>query len=191
MSKSFYGKAYNSRGKYKAKTNNSSTLVYRIWQSMVQRCYSPIYQEKYPTYIGCMVADEWLDFQDFAEWFENQYYSGLGYHLDKDLLFPNNKLYSPETCCFIPSELNNLLISCTASRGDYPQGVSFDKSKGKYKAELNINGKKKNLGRFTCPNEAHRVYKKAKEAHVKTKALEWQDRIARDVFDALMSWELV
>lgn len=52
------------------------------------------------------------------------------------------------------------------------------------------NGVKKHLGCFTCPNEAHLAYKKAKKAHVKTKALEWQDRIARDVFDALMIWSL-
>lgn len=190
MSKLIYGIGYNSRGKYKTNDNGKKSLVYRTWHNMIQRCYSPKLHSRSPTYIGCTVTDEWLDFQVFAAWFDANEYSGIGYQLDKDILNPNNKVYSPDRCCFIPRQLNSLLLDCGASRGEYPQGVNFQKHIGMYKSELSINGRLKNLGCFDCPNEAHQAYKAAKEAHVRAKALEWKDRISEDVFDALMGWKL-
>lgn len=191
MSKLVYGIGFNSKGKYKARVGKKNVGIYDIWSKLLKRCYDQKTQEKHPTYIGCTVSKEWYDYQNFAEWFYNHPYSALGYHLDKDILTHGNKIYSPKTCCLIPRELNNLFTDRRNHRGEYPQGVSLHKPSGKYLAHVMTNGVKKHLGCFTCPNEAHRVYKKAKEAHVKTKAIEWQDRIARDVFDALMSWELV
>ena len=61
---------------------------------------------------------------------------------------------------------------------------------GKYFASMKVHGKKQHLGYFDCPQEAYQVYKTAKEANVKRMALEWQDRIADDVFQALMQWSL-
>lgn len=34
-----------------------------------------------------------------------------GWHLDKDILLKGNKVYSPETCAFVPAKINSLLIS--------------------------------------------------------------------------------
>lgn len=166
------------------------TGAYRTWFNMLIRCYCPEVQKKHPTYIGCTISRDWQDFQDFAAWYYNQPYSDLGYELDKDLLIPNNKIYSPDTCCFVPSELNSLLTDGAAARGAQPQGVYFFKSRLKYRSQMNKNGKLVCLGCFNCPNEAHQAYKTAKEAYVKEKALEWQDRIADDVFQALMNWAL-
>lgn len=188
--KLMYGKAYNSKGDYKAKENDVITRAYNSWHNMLTRCYCPKYQARFPTYIGCSVCEEWLDFQNFAKWFYSHKHSHSDCQLDKDLVFDGNKIYSPDTCCFVPSALNNLLINSGATRGVYPQGVYWDKQRGKYKALIHINGKQKCLGRFECPNEAHQVYKIAKEAYVKEKAIEWQDRIANNVFQALMNWKL-
>ena len=191
MSKLIYGIGFNSKRRHKTWVGGKRTLAYAAWHSMLERCYSPRCQMKRPTYIGCTVASVWHDFQDFADWFEGHKYSNCGYQLDKDLLAPNNKIYSPKTCCFVPSELNSLLINSAAARGKYPQGVHLHKSVRKYASQLKINGHKKHLGYFDCPNEAYQAYKTAKEAHVKVMALEWRDRIAPEVFDALMKWELI
>lgn len=181
---------FNSKGTHKATVNGRQTKSYRDWRSMLNRCYSSNLHQKHQTYIGCSVTTDWLDYQGFASWYENHDYSNLGYQLDKDVLSPNSKLYSPETCCFIPSQLNTLLIDSGAARGAYPQGVFFHKASGRLAAQLSIDSKLKHLGLFDCPNEAYQVYKEAKEAHVKKKALEWQDRIADNVFQALMIWSL-
>lgn len=190
MARLIYGVGYNSKTRHKALVGGRPVSAYDKWHGMFQRCYSSKMQEKHPSYIGCSVASEWHDFQDFADWFYSHPYSALGYQLDKDLIIPNNKVYSSDACCFVPSELNTLLISCTSARGGLPQGVYFSKERGKYKAQLNINSKKLYLGYFDCPNEAHQAYKTAKEKHVKVKAIEWKDRIDPQVFAALMNWRL-
>lgn len=190
MTKLIYGVGYNSRVPYKASENNIVTKAYHAWYDMLGRCHCPKMQMKNPSYIGCTVHPDWLDFQNFAKWYYGHEYSNMGYDLDKDILHPKSKLYSPETCCFVPRALNILLIDRKKTRGKHPQGVYFSKSRGKYQAQISIDGETKNLGRFNCPNEAYQAHKIAKESYVKTKALEWQDRIADNVFEALMNWKL-
>ena len=73
-----YGVGYNSKGKHPTKINGKLTKYYAIWKSMLQRCYSPRCQEKYPTYKDCEVCEEWYDFQNFAQWYEENYYEIKG-----------------------------------------------------------------------------------------------------------------
>lgn len=185
-----YGVAYNSRGRYK--TGNKDKAMYQAWQNMIERCYSSSedIRVKHPTYNECTVASEWHDYQVFADWYENDKYSKSGYRLDKDILVKNNKIYSPKNCCLVPSEINNLLLDSEAARSNNPKGVSFNKPMGKYFASIKIRGVKTHLGYFECPNEAYAAYKLAKECYVKDRALEWRDRIANEVFEALMKWSL-
>ena len=110
--------------------------------------------------------------------------------LDKDILLPGNKVYSSDRVCFVPTQINSLLLSNPKIRGKYKQGVCFDKTRSKFMASMKVDGRFKYLGRFDSELEAYQVYKTAKEANVKRMALEWQDRIADNVFEALMNWEL-
>lgn len=183
-----YGVGYNSGGEYKSTVNNKVTKAHIAWLSMMRRCYDSNFHKDNHTYKDCVACPDWNDFQLFARWFYNHPYSNLGYDLDKDLLVVGNKLYSPETCCFVPHELNQLLVDSGKIRGKYPIGVSWQKQISKYRAYVTIENKQKHLGTFHCPNEAHQAYVVAKEAHVKVKANQWRDRIAPEVFDALMAW---
>ena len=185
-----HGVGFNSKGRYKVKVDGKVTAIYHVWRNMIRRCYDPKTQARRTTYIGCSVDERWHDFQDFADWCHNHKYSNMGYELDKDLLVIENKVYSPEACCFVPQELNVLLNNNSRARGEYPQGVSWDKTDRKYRAQIKTNGKATRLGAFDCPQAAYQVYKTAKEVYVKEKALEWQGRIADDVFQALMNWQL-
>lgn len=190
MTKLICGVGYNSKREHKVYTGGRNTPAYQKWRNMFSRCYNPKYHEKKPTYIDCMVSENWHDFQDFADWFCSNEFNYSDYELDKDLILPGNKLYSPEYCVLIPRQINSLLNSNKAIRGDLPQGIHWDTRDKKYKVQISINNKRRHLGYFDCPNEAYQAYKKAKEAHVKEKALEWQDRIAENVFQALMDWQL-
>lgn len=190
MTKIVYGVGYNSKREHKTKTNGKNTTVYSTWVNMIKRCYDKKTQEIRPTYKGYSVDERWHDFQDFADWFYSHNYSQLGYQLDKDILKTNNKVYGPDTCCFVPGEINNLLLDNAAARGMLPQGVSWNKQVEKYMVTIKIDGKKKYLGCFDCLKEASHTYKVTKEAYVKTKALKWQEFIAVDVFEALMKWQL-
>ena len=191
MKKLTYGVGYNSKRKYKARKDGKTTKVYQAWQDMLRRCYHPKFHERQPTYLGCSVDARFHDFQDFGNWFEGHEYSHHGYQLDKDLLLPNNKVYAPDRCAFIPRQLNSLLNSNKAIRGDLPQGIYWNTRTKKYKAQISINGKREYLGLFDCPDEAYQAYRIAKEANVKRMAIEWKDRIEDNVFQALMNWELV
>lgn len=180
----------NSKRKHKVGDNSTDTPAYVAWIHMLMRCYCPKYQAKHTSYIGCSVDESWHDFQDFADWFYDHPYSDMDYHLDKDLLYPGNKVYGPDTCCLVPRELNNLLVDNRSRRGKYPQGVSLGKGLVRFRAKIGINGRSTHLGYFDTVSEAYQAYKAAKERYVKSKALEWANRIEWNVFVALMNWSL-
>lgn len=130
---------------------------YRAWTNMLNRCYSVKYQAIYPTYADCSVCSEWLVFSNFKGWMKKQDWGGK--HLDKDILSQGNKIYSPKYCLLVTSAINGLFNNTRASRGKYPQGVSFNKESGKFQANCKVNGKDKFIGRYLSPKEASEVYK--------------------------------
>ena len=150
-------KGWFGQGKYKARINNKITSEYQIWQGMLKRCYNEIILQKEPSYRGCEVCKEWLDFQIFGDWMNSIDYRKEGWQLDKDLLFKNNKIYCPEKCCFIPSRLNKALAVNKITNKTLPMGVTLNK--GKYTASMNINGINTYLGIYSTPEEASKIYK--------------------------------
>lgn len=101
-----YGHGYIGYGKHKTVENGKHTRMYKIWTSMLQRCYSG--KDYVSTYNDCTVCKAWLNFQNFAQWYEENYYEieGQRMHLDKDILYQGNKIYSPHTCVFVPQNIN-------------------------------------------------------------------------------------
>jgi len=173
------------------KVDGKDIKEYKLWKSMLQRCFNEKFKQKCPTYEGVTCSKEWLSMTKFIEDVSQMKGFGLdGWALDKDILQKGNKLYSKDTCCFVPAEVNNLLTKRDNSRGEFPVGVYFDKCAGKFKAQLTINGKLKHLGRFNTPEEAFQVYKLAKEAQIKVVAEKWQHLLDERVFQALMAYEV-
>lgn len=128
----------------------------------------------------------------FADWYFSQEFSLLeGYHLDKDILKAYNKVYSAETCCLVPSEVNVLFTDTAGKRGEWPIGVGYDKY-GKFRAYIRMYGKLKHLGMFETAEIAYQVHKKAKEAYVKEVANLYRSKnmITEEVYNALMAWTL-
>lgn len=89
--------------------------AYVCWENMLARCYDAKVQEKHPTYVGCSVSPEWLTFSKFRAWYFLNYQSG--WEVDKDLLRPGNREYSPENCRFVPKELNMFLTNTRSAKG--------------------------------------------------------------------------
>lgn len=131
---------------------------YLKWKSMITRCYSPKSITLKPTYEVCSVAPEWHYFMTFRAWMETQDWEGKS--LDKDILFPGNKIYGPETCVFIDQRVNTFLTDSKAARGEWPIGVSFNKVKLKFEAYGydSASLRRKYLGSFNCPDEAHKTW---------------------------------
>lgn len=144
---------------------------YDKWASMLKRCYSEKYIAKFPTYKDCIVCDEWLTFSNFKLWMQQQDWEGK--ELDKDILFPGNKVYSPHTCCFIDDAVNKFILDNETKRGEWPIGVCWDKQTGKFIAQI---GKGKGggvvkLGRFDTPEAAHKAWVIEKCSQAKNLAL--------------------
>ena len=142
---------------------------YRSLQNMLQRTCCPKVHSRQPTYRNVTVCKEWLDSaEEFRLWFEAQYRPPRP-DLDKDLLSSPTgpKVYSAETCLFIPKAINTLFSSNRATRGDYPQGVCWDKRDKKFQANLSINGKNKHIGSYDTAQDAEIAYLQCKLAHAK------------------------
>lgn len=137
---------------------------YSAWKHMLSRCYSKKLQDRCPTYKGCSVCGEWLYFMNFRAWMIGQDWKGK--QLDKDIIKPYNKIYSPENCVFVDQSLNKLLTNSAAIRGKYPQGVYLNKNSNKYQAYIKIEGIKKSLGYFNDVTIAAKAYIKAKYDHI-------------------------
>ena len=164
-----YGHGYLGEGKYTATENGKLKIEYIIWYDMLKRCYDPKYQEKYSTYKGCEVEEYLLDFQHMCEWLDKNYYEVPGEQmcLDKDILNKGNKIYSRETCIFVPQRINTLFIKRGKSRGDSPIGTTPNSS-GNYQVQCNNGyGKLNYLGSYLTKEEAFNVYKQYKENLIK------------------------
>jgi hypothetical protein len=160
-----YGIGIYEKGKHSAYENGKKCKAYTAWNSMLERCYSSIYQERHPTYICCTVCDEWLEFQVFADWHEeNHPKDGNSYHLDKDLKIIGNKVYSPSTCLFVSSAVNKFTIDRGASRGEYLIGVRWHKQGEKFHSRCcnPFTKKQENLGLFTNELSAHLAWRSKK-----------------------------
>jgi len=130
------------------------------WHSMIRRCYSSAFHKAWPTYTDCEVCDEWHSLMSFRSWMMKQEWEGT--HLDKDIIRPGNKIYSPESCAFVSEQLNTILNSCTLSRGKLPQGVDYQKRSRTYRARVHVGGKSKYVGGYKTPKQAAIAYAKEK-----------------------------
>jgi len=112
LAKSVHGVGCIGAGIYRSKTK-----AYGAWRAMLSRCYNPK-DECHRWYKDCTVCDEWLNFQNYAEWYyKNRPIDDQSYHVDKDIKVKGNRIYSPETCIIIKSVEN--IIYRKASSGGY------------------------------------------------------------------------
>lgn len=141
---------------------------YRVWHSMLNRCYSSKLQDKRPTYMGCTVCEEWLTFSNFKSWMEQQ--DWVGKQLDKDLLVEGNKVYCPQTCVFVDRVTNSFITDSAKNRGKYMIGVVYFKPDNKsrpYRAKCNnpFTRKQEHLGYFATELEAHKAWQAKKHEY--------------------------
>lgn len=151
---------------------------YLTWSSMLKRCYSKTHYKKHPTYVGCTVCTEWHIFSTFKAWMKLQDY--VNKELDKDLLFRDNKIYSPEKCIFVSQAINNLIKKANNKKSNTPTGVCWDIKRQQYKSCCNVNGKQKTLGYFKTEELAYQKYKECKKEVIICLANQQQDTRLKD-----------
>lgn len=195
--KTMYGVACFGIGEYKAiEEKGVHSHCYQTWSNMLMRCYSEKYQNKNPSYRNCYVEESLLNFQNFAKWYEANYYEveGEKMNLDKDILCKGNRIYSPDTMIFVPQRINVLFCKNDKIRGKYPIGVSYSKSRKAFRSECKVikDGERSRvlLGCFKTELEAFEVYKKFKENYIKQVADEYKELIPKKLYDALYKYQV-
>ena len=181
---SIYGKGVLGEG---FKQSESQSYSFQLWKNMLKRCYSEVSFKKSPSYEQCLTSETFNDYQQFKTWSNSQLgFGNAGWELDKDILVKGNKVYSEDTCCFVPKEINLLLVKHDKGRGDYLLGVDYHKNRKQFRARCSD----KHLGWFNTELEAFQAYKQAKEAYIKEVANKWRAQIDPKVYEALMKYEV-
>lgn len=171
--------------------DNSKNKVYQCWRGMIKRCYSLKSLEKQPSYQGTTVCDEWKLYSTFEIWYNENYVDG--YSLDKDIINGSAKLYSPDTCVFVPRDINNSILESNNNESVYPLGVTYHKKKkdmvNEYKkpfySQITKKGKSITLGSYKTAFEAHKAWQYAKVEYFNELILEYSGRISPKVIDGI------
>lgn len=158
----------------------------KVWRQMLRRACSENFKRTSKSYEGVSVCDEWKIYSKFKEWFNEHYVEG--WTLDKDILVKGNKIYGPQTCCYVPPQINTLFTQRTRDRGPYPIGVTM--CRGRLISCVNRFGKSVFLGYFDTPEDAFYAYKLAKEKYIKDVAELWRTQIEPRVYEAMYNWKV-
>lgn len=176
-----YGVGFMGSGHVRGPHN---AWAYSVWTGVLERCYDKAFQDRAPTYKDCSVAKDWLNFQNFSTDTKTMIKEPK-WEIDKDILVKGNRVYSKETCVFLPKELN-LLIS-TRDR-NLPTGV-YARGK-KFVASCRVQGKQKHVGMFLSADLAFQAYKEVKESEIKRVSDIWKDRLDPRAYSALVGWKI-
>lgn len=188
-----FGRGYMGDGTYKAKIKGVMTQQYNAWTSMLQRCYDP--KTHNPAYDGVTVCDEWMDYQVFAKWYDNNMPSGIIpgvdiVNVDKDILAKGNKIYHPDKCCIATPFINCMLAYPKATNGKYPAGVGDRVGNGKLYYTAGCGSHDRYIGCYATPELAHQAWRTHKigDIHNKAKIAYESKHIKENVYQALLSW---
>lgn len=166
--------------------------AFKTWIEMLKRCYPKSEKEKriFRSYEGCVVCQDWLLFSNFKKWFDRNYVNG--YVLDKDLLWNGEyKIYSPDTCCFIPQSINNLLQ--TEHKNMQRNLHRFYKNSGNcYQVHLRVCRKDYFIGTFSNEEKAIKAYLAVKKNFIKDEAAKYYSKglINDKIYNSLLNFKL-
>lgn len=183
--------------KYPAKIDNVETEEYQAWKGMIYRCFDKKTKERQPTYQNVVCCKEWLLFESFYEWLHSQknfdrLYNKNKWNVDKDILIKGNKIYSPETCCLVPMNVNSLFLNKNNYRGDLPIGVKKSGKSFMARCSNPITNNREYLGSYSTPYYAFLAYKNYKEDLIKQIAqIEYDNgNITEKCCNAMMNYQV-
>lgn len=172
-----YGRGYTKRG-FSTKQGEKVSKVYDCWRRMLHRTHQS-WWNVHPTYTGATLAEEWFCYDTFYEWYENNC-PDESWDLDKDLLSYDKLIYSPNTCCFLPEQINKALV--------YTPEPTFAEKKGRGTFELYFRGKYVTSSRDR--EELKPLYVKRKNDYVRSLAETHLD-LSDKAREALKNYTLV
>lgn len=169
---------------------NTKDRARRTWNTMKRRCYN-VNDKEYKMYggTGVKISDEWLDFNNFFKWYQENHYDLEGEFtaIDKDILSKGCKIYSSETCLVVPYTINGMFVS--KNNGKFT-GLQYKNGKYEVKVRNTITRENEYHGRYKCVDIAEKVYKECKKIIIINVAEEYKNKIPKKVYEALMNYEV-
>lgn len=169
---------------YLTQTVGKNSPLYLSWKGMLERCYK---NGGIRGYEDCSVCEQWHKLSNYREFFDENYIEGFA--IDKDFLIPGNKVYRPEACIFIPTEINSLLIKCGRDENGKLRGVNYSERLGKYVANVSFSaiGKRIHIGVYDTEAEAERAYISKKREIIKQIADKYRDKMPELTYLAIIN----
>lgn len=174
---------YIGAGLYSPTINGKHTEEYIKWRSMLNRCYYNQTQILQPCYADCTTIEEWHNFQNFAQWYVRQPNYGKSYQLDKDILIPGNKIYSPEACTLVPRIINTLFIDISNSLVSNGNPVGVYTRGTKFRAETS----QVYIGTYSTREEASNAYLEYKKNYILEVAEQYKNDVDIRVYNRLIA----
>ena len=134
------------------KHGEHGTLLYKKWKSMRGRV------QTHPHYIksGIKCCLEWDDYINFKDWAETNGWSE-DLSLDRIDTYGN---YEPSNCRWVDKSVQASNIRIKSNNNSGYSGVSFNKQKQLYIAQIQFEGRKTYLGQFASDIDAALAFDK-------------------------------
>lgn len=130
--------------------------VVKLWRSIKGRM-SKHYRPGNESYKDCELSESWKDIRNFEQWYDLNYVEG--WDIDKDLFGWDTKIYSEETCCFLPPRLNLFMVNLRSIFDGSMKGWYYRERDGVFVATVSDTAKRKiHLGHFQTSEDAKTAY---------------------------------
>lgn len=165
-------------GKYTPYTHK---LQYQYWTNMLKRVLQKHKHTK--AYIGCSISKEWIYFQNFCEWFDKNYYTVNNDRmcLDKDIKVKNNKIYSADTCIFVPNRINTCF--------NHNSSKDIHLVKSGYVVEVSdCDNSKIRYSKIKTYEEALYIWCTEKQKHILEILSQYNNQIPKEIYDIVSTY---
>lgn len=182
LSKSVCDIGYIGIGKYNVRDHRD---IYFLWSGTIRR----IYIDKYPGHPTSM-CDEWLNFQNFAKWYEENIYDYNEEKLIFSLALARGKIASPDNVAFVPLSFLGLFSLSNKKESNLPRGVFYNKRKRKYFSSITFNKKQMHLGYYDDIEITHSVYQNKRKELYEELVESYKGKIPDKVYNLLSSIDI-
>ena len=173
--------------------DGNTTKEYTAWRCMLERCYG---NKELEAYKYCIVSEEFHNASYFKDWYNKQVGAHReDFHLDKDILSGDCKVYAEDTCVLVPQEVNSFFVKHNNKKvkSNLPTGVVYNpkNTSRPFTAMYSGHGGEKHMSYHDNEWSAFIAYKQAKESRAKELAEKWRGQIDNRVYEKLINYKVL
>ena len=173
--------------------DGNTTKEYTAWRCMLERCYG---NKELEAYKYCIVSEEFHNASYFKDWYNKQVGAHReDFHIDKDILSGDCKVYAEDTCVLVPQEVNSFFVKHNNKKvkSNLPTGVMYNPkhTSRPFTAMYSGHGGEKHMSYHDNEWSAFLAYKQAKENRAKELAEKWRGQIDNRVYEKLINYKVL